>query len=333
MRAKSALEAVDQQVDLHAAELGHVVVVIAHPGLELGRHVAVLGDREFLELLLGIAHERGVLVEQLGILAADLDAQLLEVLLDLVEDAGQQRLVLALAVELLEHLVGVADRRQRLVGAGIGHARPGVGALVDLDAELERAEAGPGLGLGLQVAGDLLVDGDALRPARRGVRAALDVAREQLDAGEQAAHAAHVAVAVALDLVADALEHQGLGLEGLERLQALLESRSRGALGIGPEGVRHHAVRAEHDHQALLAPRGVAEPEAGQVEQEGQGRGIPPEIAQEPAAADVVAHGWAAFCATAGASVALVTISARRVRMLQSCSEKKRSSRARSSEP
>ncbi len=39
-------------------------------------------------------------------------------------------------------------------------------------------------------------------------RAALDVAGEQLDAGEQAADAAHVVVAVAADLVAHAVQHE-----------------------------------------------------------------------------------------------------------------------------
>ena len=39
-------------------------------------------------------------------------------------------------------------------------------------------------------------------------RAALNVAGKQLDAGEQAADAAHVVVAVAANLVADAVQHQ-----------------------------------------------------------------------------------------------------------------------------
>ena len=57
-----------------------------------------------------------------------------------------------------------------------------------------------------------------LGPAGRRVGAALDVAGEQLDAGEQAADAAHVVVAVAADLVADAVQDQRLVLERLQRL-------------------------------------------------------------------------------------------------------------------
>ena len=60
-------------------------------------------------------------------------------------------------------------------------------------------------------------------------RAALDVAGEQLDAGQQAADAAHVVVAVAADLVADAVQDQRAVSERLQRLQALLE-RERLAL-------------------------------------------------------------------------------------------------------
>ncbi len=58
----------------------------------------------------------------------------------------------------------------------------------------------------LQEVLDLLIDRDAAGPAGGRVRAALDVAGEQLDAGEQAADAAHVVVAVAADPVADAVQ-------------------------------------------------------------------------------------------------------------------------------
>ena len=81
------------------------------------------------------------------------------------------------------------------------------------------------------------------QPAGR-VRAALDVAGEQLDAGEQAADAAHVAVAVAADLVADAVQGQRLVLERLQRLEALLERerrrlprRARTSVGTTPLGL------------------------------------------------------------------------------------------------
>ena len=52
---------------------------------------------------------------------------------------------------------------------------------------------------------DLLIDGESAGPARRRVRTALDVAREELDARQQAADPPHVVVAVAPDLVAHAV--------------------------------------------------------------------------------------------------------------------------------
>ena len=70
---------------------------------------------------------------------------------------------------------------------------------------------------------DLLVDREPLGPAGRRVGTALDVAGEKLDAGQQAAHAAHVVVAVAANLVADAVENQGAISKRLQRLQAFLE--------------------------------------------------------------------------------------------------------------
>ena len=116
---------------------------------------------------------------------------------------------------------------------------------------------------------DLLVDGDAAGPAGRRVGTALDVAGEQLDAGEQAADAAHVAVAVAADPVADAVQEQRPVPERLQRRDALLE-RELGAVLVRPEGRRNDAVGAEHNDEPLLALRLVGERQAGQVEQERQ---------------------------------------------------------------
>ena len=81
---------------------------------------------------------------------------------------------------------------------------------------------------------DLLIDREPLGPARRRVGAALDVAGEELDPRQQAAHAAHVVVAVAAKLVADAVEDQCAIPEGLQRLQALLELE-RWSFLVGPE--------------------------------------------------------------------------------------------------
>ena len=173
--------------------------------------------------------------------------------MQVVENARQQLAVLGLAVELVEHLVGIVDRRQRLVGAGVGHAGPGVGPIGDHDAEFERAEPGLRGGIALQEVLDLLVDRDAAGPAGRRVRAALDVARKELDAGEQAADAAHVVVAVAADAVADAVEDQRAVLERGERLEDRLE-RELVALLVGPEVAGHDPVGAEHHDQPLLSP-------------------------------------------------------------------------------
>ena len=122
--------------------------------------------------------------------------------------------------------------------------------------------------------------------------AALDVAGEELDAGQEAADAAHVAVAVGADLVADPVEGEQLLLEGVEGLEALLELAEL-AFRVGPEVLGDDAVGAEHDHEPLLrrsAARGEAE--AGQLREEGRGGGADAEVAQEFAAALMSRHGF-----------------------------------------
>ena len=136
--------------------------------------------------------------------------------------------------------------------------RPRVSAVGHDDAQLQRAEAGLRLGLGVQKVADLLIDRRAFGPAGGRVAAALDIAGEELDAGQQAAHAAHVSVAVAADLVREALEEQQPVLERLERRDDLLE-RERIAYLVGPELIGQRAVGAEHDDQPLLARRCVGE--------------------------------------------------------------------------
>ena len=65
-------------------------------------------------------------------------------------------------------------------------------------------------GVLLEVVLDFLIDRDALGPAGGGIGAALDVAGEEFDAGEKTADAAHVAVAVAADLVGQTVENECL---------------------------------------------------------------------------------------------------------------------------
>ena len=93
-------------------------------------------------------------------------------------------------------------------------------------------------------------------------RAALDVAGEQLDAGQQAADAAHVVVAVAADLVADAVQDRACG-PGTARAACRLSLSVKFApSSSGQKVVGHDAVGAEHHDQPLLAAAGVGEAEA-----------------------------------------------------------------------
>ncbi len=233
-----------------------------------------------------------MLLEEPPVLRAELRLDRVQVLADLVQDALQGLLILGAAVELVEHLGGVVDRRHGPVGAGIDHPGPRVGAIGNLDAELQRSEAGLRLGLGLEVVLDLLVDRKALGPAGGRVRAALDVAGEELDAREQAADAAHVAVAVAANLVANPMKGQHPLPEGLEGLEAFLEDEVF-TLGVGPEVLGNDPVGAEHDDEALLRRRRLGgEAEAGQLREEGCRGGADAQVAQELAAALESHHGF-----------------------------------------
>ena len=98
---------------------------------------------------------------------------------------------------------------------------------------------------------------------------ALDVAREQLDAGEQATHAAHVIVAVAAHFIRDAVQNQHAVFERLQRRHNFLELEILAGL-LGPIGRRDGAVRGEHDHQPLARPGRTGQAQAGQAHQERQ---------------------------------------------------------------
>ena len=138
--------------------------------------------------------------KHLAIFGTDHRFDLLEVVAQIVQHTGQHRPVLSLAVQLVEHLVGIADRSDRLVRAGIGQACPSVGAIGNHHAEFERPESGLRCGIGLQLVLQMLVDRDPHRPTGRRIGSALDVAGKQLDTGQQATDAPHVAVAIAFDL-------------------------------------------------------------------------------------------------------------------------------------
>ena len=96
-------------------------------------------------------------------------------------------------------------------------------------------------------------------------------------------------VAVAADLVADAVEDQRAVLERLQRLQALLE-RERRPLLVGPERRGNDAVGAEHDDQPLLPPLLIGEAQAGQVQDEREGRRADAQVADELASVAWVGH-------------------------------------------
>ena len=148
------------QFDLHPADLRHLVVLLDDPLFEHRhgvRHLRVVARH----LLFKPADERGVLLQDPPILRRQGRRHRGQVLMKLVEHAPHALAILHLAVELVEHLIGVVDRGHGLVGACVDHPCPGVGAVGHEHAELERAEAGGRLGLALQKGFDLLVDGKA----------------------------------------------------------------------------------------------------------------------------------------------------------------------------
>src|SRR5262249_34702074 len=148
------------------------------------------------------------------------------------------------------------------------------------DAEFERAESRLGGRVLLEEVPNLLVDGDALGPAGWRVGATLDVAGEEFDAGEEAAYAAHVAVAVAANLVGDTLQCERLLAERFERREDFLE-RLQFALGIRPVRRGDGPVGAEDEDDTLLPLRLIGEAKTRQVEDERNGRSADAKIADE----------------------------------------------------
>ena len=76
-----------------------------------------------------------------------------------------------------------------------------VGAVRDGNAEFKGPETGAGFLARLEKVFDFLVDGNTARPTGGGIGTALDIAGEEFDGGKQAAHAAHVTVAIAAIVV------------------------------------------------------------------------------------------------------------------------------------
>src|SRR5207249_4011510 len=302
-------ETVDQQINLHPAEPRHIVVLVRHAFLQGGR-----ADTEFLaigfaDFLFHLANERFVVFQKPAVLRADQFADLLQVVAYVVEDALETLLVFQLAVELLIHLVRIGNGRHGFVRAGVRHPRPRIGAVRDADAKLNRTEPRARLLLALEEVPYFLIDGNAARPTGRCVRAALDIAGEQLDTREQTTHAAHVAVAVAAHLVGQPVQDQHPVPERLDRRHDFLQLEITAHL-VGPVGRRDRPVRAEHNDEPLSWPRGTGEAEAGQAHEERQGSRGKAQLLDELSAMDGVhkcnsttdEHRWTQIFETQSAS-------------------------------
>src|SRR5207245_6130483 len=100
----------------------------------------------------------------------------------------------------------------------------------------------------------------------------------------------HMVVAVAAHLIANAVQHQGAIAERLQGLQALLQ-RNQLALAVRPERRGHNPVGTEQDHQPLLAPLLIGEAEAGEIQNEREGRRANPQVADELASISLLVHG------------------------------------------
>ena len=208
-------------------------------------------------------------LEHPAVLGADHPPDLREVGLQGIQHAAEVLAVPHPAVEFLEHLVRIGGGRHRLTGARVRHPGPRIGAILHAHAKLKGAEAGAGLGAALEEVADLLVDGDAARPARGNRFApALDVARQELGAREQTAHPAHMAVAVPPDTIGDAAYRQEAVPVRREGLEDPLEPE------VGPGAVRpkfrgNRPVGGKDDDQPLARARGRRKPEARQAVDQG----------------------------------------------------------------
>ena len=97
---------------------------------------------------------------------------------------------------------------------------------------------------------NFLIDGNIFRPAGGFVTAALDVTGEQFVGGQQAADAAHVAVAVAANFIGDAFEGERFIFKWFERRQDPFQLEVSPGL-VGPEVGGNGAVRGEHEDDSL----------------------------------------------------------------------------------
>ena len=159
-------QGIDEEVDLHPTDLRGVVVDQFDVGVEfrfgVNQFILLSGPGEFA---FHGTDQFEVILEALPVFRADPGGHLAEVFPDVVKQARQGGLVLALPVELVEHLVGIVDRCHGFVGAGVNHPGPVVGPVGYRHPELQGTEAGAGGRIVLQEIPDLLVDGDAIGPS------------------------------------------------------------------------------------------------------------------------------------------------------------------------
>ena len=201
-------ETVDEEFRLHLADLWNVVVLFTDARFKLRHRVDLFGSAGGLKFLLHFADERDLFLQESAIFRTHRSADLLQVVLQVVEDACQQLSVFCLAEQLVEHLVGIVDGSEWFVRAGVGHASPRISPIRNHDTEFERSESRLRRLILLKMVLDFLVDGDAAGPARGRMRAALNVAWEQLDAGKEATDTAHVIVAVAPNAISHPVENE-----------------------------------------------------------------------------------------------------------------------------
>ena len=154
----------------------------------------------------------------------------------------------------------------------------------------------------------------------------MDIAGEQFNAREQAAHAAHVPVAIAANPVAQAFDDEHPVPISGQRFQDGLELEV-GPGGLGPEFTGHRSVGGEDEDDTLGGPFPWGGLKRGQPTQKRQDRCREAQISQESATCgggDVVLHFPGGFF---GSKVAdWMAISTRSWRMLHPDSWKAESS-------
>ncbi len=94
-----------------------------------------------LQLLLDRPHHVNVLLQHSPILGADQFLDSLEVFAQVIQDAGQHGPVMSLPVQLVEHLVGIADRSNRLIRPRVRPPCPCIGTIGNHHTEFKRTKS------------------------------------------------------------------------------------------------------------------------------------------------------------------------------------------------